>query len=219
MKKLTNLSLVFLMVAIIGCKSVYYNTMEKFGYHKRELLVDRVEDARDTQQEAKEQFQSALEKFTAVINFSGGELEEKYTALNTELEISESKAETVGEHIEDVQDVARALFKEWDSELDQYTNDNLRSISEKKLKQTQQRYEQLISAMRRAEAKIEPVLSAFRDQVLFLKHNLNAQAIASLHDEFISVEADIASLIREMEVSIAEADEFIRSMANEKTDS
>ena len=69
--------------------------------------------------------------------------------------------------------------------------------------------------MKRAEAKIEPVLSAFRDQVLFLKHNLNAQAIASLQDELASVKADIASLIKEMEVSIAEADEFIKAMANE----
>ena len=39
--------------------------------------------------------------------------------------------------------------------------------------------------------------------------------IASLQDEFASVEADIASLIKEMEVSIAEADEFIKAMANE----
>jgi hypothetical protein len=32
--------------------------------------------------------------------------------------------------------------------------------------------------MLKAEQKIQPVLGAFRDQVLFLKHNLNANAIA-----------------------------------------
>jgi hypothetical protein len=114
-----------------------------------------------------------------------------------------------------VESVAQALFKEWESELEQYTRDDLRRSSEEKLEQTRRRYSKLIGAMKRAETKIEPVLSAFRDQVLFLKHNLNAQAIASLHDELISVETDITSLIKEMEASIAEADSFISAMGEE----
>ena len=207
--------LVVTVLFLTGCQSAYYKTMEAFGHHKRDLLVDRVEDTRDAQQDAKEQFQSALEKFSAVVNFSGGELKEKYTELNTELERSESKAKAVRNNIGDVENVSNALFKEWESELSQYTNDNLRRASELKLEQTRRRYAQLIGTMKRAEAKIEPVLSAFRDQVLFLKHNLNAQAIASLQDELASVKADIASLIKEMEVSIAEADAFIKAMANE----
>jgi ElaB/YqjD/DUF883 family membrane-anchored ribosome-binding protein len=207
--------LVVTVLFLAGCQRAYYKTMETFGYHKREILVDRVEDARDAQEDAKEQFQSALEKFTAVVDFSGGELEEKYKELKTELDNSESKAKTVRTRIRKVEDVAEALFDEWESELSQYTNDNLRRSSEQKLDQTRQRYSQLIDAMKRAETKIAPVLSAFRDQVLFLKHNLNAQAIASLHEELVSVEAEIASLIKEMEASIAEADSFIKAMGRE----
>ena len=203
------------VLALTGCQSAYYKTMETFGYHKRDILVNRVEDARDSQQEAKEQFQSALEKFSAVMDFSGGKPEQKYKELKTELERSESKAKAVRKNIGDVEDVSNALFKEWQAELSQYTNDNLRRASEQKLEQTRQRYSQLIEVMKRAESKIDPVLLAFRDQVLFLKLNLNAQAIASLHDELASVEADIALLIREMEASVAEADAFIKAMAKE----
>lgn len=212
MRRLFTLSLPASVLAIIGCQSIYYKTMEAFGYHKRDLLVGRVQEARDAQENAKEQFQSALKKFSAVVDFRGGKLEEKYEELKTELDRSESKAEAVRKRVTSVEDVATALFDEWESELDQYTRDDLRHSSEQKLKQTRQRYSQLIGAMKRAETKIAPVLSAFRDQVLFLKHNLNAQAIASLQDELISVEADIASLIKEMEDSIAEADAFIKSM-------
>ncbi len=200
------------MPFLVSCQKTYYRTMEAFGYHKRDLLVERVEDARDAQEEAKEQFQSALEKFGQVVNFHGGELEEKYKELKAELEKSESRAKDVKSHIGDVEKVAEDLFDEWESELSQYSNDNLRRSSEKKLKLTRQRYAQLIGAMKRAEGKISPVLTAFRDQVLFLKHNLNAQAIASLQDELISVEADIESLIKEMEASIAEANSFIKEM-------
>ena len=200
-------------LSLTSCRSAYYKTMEAFGQHKRDLLVSRVEDARDAQEDAKEQFQSALEKFSNVLGFSGGTLQDKYNQLKSELDKSKSKAKSVRSRISSVENVANDLFKEWENELDQYSSDALRRSSEQTLKKTRQQYSQLITAMKRAESKIEPVITAFNDQVLFLKHNLNAQAIASLHSELASVEADIATLIKEMEASIAEADEFINAMA------
>ena len=199
----------------LSCETTYYKTMEKFGYHKRDLMVERVEEARDAQKEAKEQFESALEKFSSVLKFEGGELEEKYEKLKAEYEKSESKAEAVADRIEAVEDVAEDLFDEWQDELSEYTSQSLRRSSERKLKKTRRQYSQLIKTMKRAEKKIDPVLSAFRDQVLYLKHNLNARAIASLRSELVSVEADVASLIKEMEASIAEADTFIRAIEKE----
>ena len=205
-------SVILTILFYCGCDTVYYNTMEAFGKHKRDILVERVSDARDSQSEAKEQFKSALEEFSTVINFEGGELEEKYNKLNAQYEKSKAKADAVSSRIKDVKNVTNALFREWEQELDEYTSERLRSSSEYKLEQTRDRYEQLIDAMERAEVKIGPVLSAFRDQVLFLKHNLNAQAIASLQEELGTIENNITSLIAEMERSIEEADAFVRAM-------
>ncbi len=204
-----------MLVALAGCKSAYYSTMEKFGYHKRDILVDRVQDAQTAQEQAKKQFLSALEQFTAVVGYEGGELETTYKRLKSEFERSEEKADAVHKRIDDVQSVAKALFKEWNAELDDYTNANLRNISQQKLEQTQERYTRLIEAMQRAEAQIDPVLAAFRDQVLFLKHNLNAQAVGSLEDELISVRTDVAALVSAMEVSINEAGNFVKAMSQE----
>ena len=195
-----------------GCESTYYKTMETMGYHKRDIMVDRVQDARDAQEEAKDQFESALEQFSTVLNFQGGDLEEKYDRLKNEYEASEEKAQAVRLRIDEVEDVAEDLFVEWKEELNQYTSSSLRKSSARKLAETKRQYAQLIGAMKRAERKIDPVLNAFRDQVLYLKHNLNAQAIASLQSELVSIESDVARLIREMEVSIKEANSFIRSM-------
>ncbi len=204
-----------ILLFLLGCETTYYKTMEKLGYHKRDLMVERVAEARDAQKEAKEQFESALEKFSSVLKFEGGELEEKYKKLKAEYEKSESKAEAVRDRIEAVEDVAEDLFDEWQNELNQYTNQSMRRSSERKLKQTRQQYSQLIRTMKRVEKKIDPVLSAFRDQVLYLKHNLNARAIASLRSELVSVEADVASLINEMEASITEANTFIKAIERE----
>ncbi len=201
--------IVLLLLPLSACSTAQYAVMEKFGIHKREILVDRVEDARDSQQAAKEQFASALDEFSAVLNFDGGSLEEKYEQLQDVLDDSETRAEDVRQRIARVEDVAEALFDEWEEELSLYASTQLRRSSAAKLKETRRHYERLISAMHRAEAKIEPVLVPLRDQVLYLKHNLNARAIASLRGELGRVEGDVSTLIREMETAIREADAFI----------
>jgi len=200
---------------ITSCSAAYYSAMEKLGYQKRDLLVGKVEKVQESQVKAKEQFESALEKFSSVLKFDGGELESKYDQLKTAYDKSNARAEAVRNRIEAVEDVAEALFDEWQTELDQYSSDSLRRSSASKLKQTRRQYTQLIGAMKRAEKKMEPVLTAFHDQVLFLKHNLNAKAIASLQTELVSVEAEVNSLIRDMETSIKEADAFISAMVKE----
>jgi uncharacterized small protein (DUF1192 family) len=202
--------------AMTGCASTGIAIKEQFGYAKREQLVDNVKAARDEQTEAKVQFESALAEFLSVTdtasNPSVAELEKRYGKLKREYDRSESAAGDVRGRITSVERVAGALFKEWRAELDQYTSPDLRRASERQLEDTQRQYEQLIGAMKAAEAKMDPVLKAFKDQVLFLKHNLNARAIASLQDTVGRVESDVQRLIAEMEASIAEANRFIQQM-------
>jgi hypothetical protein len=202
----------FLLMFIAGCSQAYYGALEKVGIHKRDIMVDRVQEAKQSQENAKEQFQSALEEFSSVANFQGGDLEDTYKKLNKELQKSEARADEVTMRIDSVEDVSIALFDEWEQELDQYESPKLRTQSQQQLKSTKVRYEQLMAAMRLAESRIEPVLRPFRDQVLFLKHNLNAKAIDSLRGELIQVESDTDKLIKELEISIAEADRFMQEI-------
>jgi hypothetical protein len=210
--RLRALGPILLLVLLAGCESAYYGTMERFGVHKREILVDRVEEARDSQEEAREQFASALEQFESVVSFDGGDLEAIHERLQAEFDASEARAEDVRERIEAVESVSEALFDEWSAEIEQYSSDDLRRRSEAQYRETRRRYEALVASMWRAEGRIEPVLDAFRDQVLFLKHNLNARAIASLRSELDGIEDDVAVLLREMEAAIAESDRFISEM-------
>lgn len=200
------------MFSLTACSSMYYGGLEKIGIPKREVMVYRVEKARDTQEETKEQFKSALEQFTVLTNFKGGNLEATYNKLNSEYEDSARKAEEVRQRISDIEDVSDALFREWEDELNQYSNTSLKRNSQQKLIATRAHYKQLITAMKRAESKIEPVLSVFKDQVLYLKHNLNAQAIASLKGQLGLVQSDVSTLITAMEKSIQEANAFIKTM-------
>ena len=195
-----------------SCQSAYYAAAEKVGFAKRDILTSRVKSARDSQADAKKEITDALTEFGNVVNYQGGELEVQYDRLREQLADSERAAESVHSHIANVEDVADALFTEWAGELDKYSSASLRSKSEQQLRQTRARYGEMIGAMHRAEGKLEPVLVPLRDQVLYLKHNLNARAIAGLKGEVASVDKQVAQLVDELNKSIAEADRFIAEL-------
>ena len=202
-------------VVLPACETVrtsYYNAWESVGYDKRERLVDDVKDARDAQGEAKDQFVTALEEFKSLVDYDGGNLENVYNQLNGEFEAAAEEAEEVYDQIAQVERVGKALFDEWQGEIGQISDPELVRASEKLYRQTERRFEDLVSKMNDAAATMEPVLTKFRDRVLFLKTNLNAQAIASLEGVSVDLTRDIEELIQEMESSIAEADAFIAEL-------
>ena len=198
-----------------GCatgRAAIYKVQEKFGYEKRDILVSRVKSARDEQDAAKKQFKTTLQRFQEVTNFNGGELEAKYKKLNAEYVRCQNEAEAVSSRITKVETVAHDMFAEWATENREYTDNDKRRTSERLLAETKTKYEKLISLMKNSEAKMKPVLAKFNDNVLFLKHNLNASAISSLQGTATQIETDVQGLIKDMETSIAEADSFVSQM-------
>ncbi|MFA0037553.1 DUF2959 domain-containing protein [Vibrio sp. 10N.261.52.A1] len=204
--------IVLSIFTLTGCQSAYYSAMEQVGYHKRDIMVDRVEDAKESQQDAQEEFTSALEALSSLTNFSGSELEDMYNKINDKYQDSEKAAQNVSDRIAAIEDVSDALFEEWQAELDLYTSDSLRRSSEQKLRETKSSYQTMLSAMKRAEKKMDPVLNTLRDNTLYLKHNLNASAVGSLQGEFMSLEKDIAYAIKQMNAAIAESDKFLAQL-------
>ena len=203
------LAVALCMLFISGCSNTYYSAMEKVGKHKRDIMVDRVEDARDSQSEAQEQFKSALEQFDSVVKLKETDLKKAYDSLNSEYEKSADAADRVSSRIESVEAVAEALFDEWADELEQYQSKELKRSSKEQMRKTQGRYKEMLASMHQAEASMEPVLKIFKDKVLFLKHNLNAQAIGSLQSEFANLKGEIDVLIRKMNVAIESSNKFI----------
>ena len=216
----TTITLLLVALLAAGCsatRSMYYDTWEKFGYAKRERLADNVKAARDEQAQAKEEFANALEQFRSVVNFEGGDLEAMYNKLDKSYKRASGQAEEVREKVASVKNVGNALFKEWQGEIGQIKGDDtLRESSQELYDKTKQSYGELVARMDTATKSMDPVLTRFNNRVLFIKHNLNAQAIASLRGTEVELGGDIDNLIREMEASIAEADEFIAEISPEK---
>jgi len=199
-------------VLLGACSSVKYGALEKVGIHKRDVLVDNVEDARESQEDAREEFKDALERFGSVVSIEETGLKKAYDQLNDEYEDAAEAAEEVSDRIDDVERVAEDLFDEWEDENRLYTDASLRRDSEARLKETQSRYADMLTSMKLAEQSMQPVLNTFLDNVLYLKHNLNAQAVGSLRGTFTTLEGDIDRLISQMNRSIERSNQFIQDM-------
>lgn len=192
-----------------GCTSAYYSAMEKVGIDKRDILRSRIEDGRDDQEAAQEQIKTTYERLKEVAGSEGGDLEAAYGKLSSAFERSEARAQAVTDRIESIEEVASDLWTEWEAEIELIGSQKARGQSRRILTDTQGRYARVIGAMKRAEAKMPPVIGAFRDQVLLLKHSLNAQAIASLEGTVVEIESEVESLIREIDASIREAEKYL----------
>jgi outer membrane murein-binding lipoprotein Lpp len=199
---------------LTGCSSTYYSAMEKVGVHKRDIMIDRIMDAEESQQAAQQQFKSALAELSSLINFDGGELEQRYQAVESQYEASKDAAADVSSRIDRIENVAEALFDEWQSEIALISNPNYRRQSAANLRDTKTRYSSLIRSMHKAEDKMAPILTALQDNTLFLKHNLNAKAIGALQGEVQSIERDVDVLIRDMNDAIAQSQQFIDLLQN-----
>ena len=208
-KPMQTFSLILLTLMLSACSSAYYSAMEKVGIHKRDIMIDRVEEAKDSQENAQEQFSSALEQLSALIAFDGGDLESQYAATKDQYEASKEAAEEVTARIEAIESVSNALFDEWTEEIEQYSSATLKRQSLLKYKETQRRYNKLISAMHKAESKMAPVLTALKDNTLYLKHNLNAQAVGALEGEYTVIKRNVEVLIKEMNQAISQSQQFI----------
>lgn len=212
-KVIKPIALMSMIAMLSACQSAYYAVWEKVGVEKRDILVDRVEDARESQQEAEEQFTSALEEFSALLQFDGGKLEETYHSLNDQYEASKEAADDVSTRIDKIESVAGALFEEWETELEEYSNENLKRSSKQTLSETKIKYNKMLRAMRRVENSMKPVLQTLQDNVLYLKHNLNASAIGALQGELSTIEKDVKNLLADMQTAIAQSNTFIADMS------
>ena len=212
-----NLLISILLLSLTACgttQHIKYSVLEKAGIHKRDILVDRIEKTSEVQEEAKEDFQSAYERLSELVDVDDAGLESQYKKLQKAVDVSENRSNELQSRIASVDSVAKDLFAEWREELGQYTNVNLRRQSENNLKMTEQRYAVIYRQMQNSYARVQPVLQVLQDNTLYLKHNLNARAISGITNEVLSVEDKVAQLIIQMEKSIRESKQFIDSMGN-----
>lgn len=201
-----------LSLVLVGCSTLYYETWEKFGKQKRDLLRDNIEDAREDQKDVREGLKDALTHIRELYGLDGGKLEKAYDRAKDDYESSRERSEKLSERIQKVEKIGNDLFDEWEDEAKSISSEAMRKDSLAKLAASQAKFKPMVASMKATENSIAPIMTKLRDQMLYLKHNLNAQALGSLKKEMGGIERDVAKLLRDMEKSIAQSESFIKTL-------
>jgi ElaB/YqjD/DUF883 family membrane-anchored ribosome-binding protein len=204
----------FSLLGVSGCQTIYFAAMEKLGREKRDILVKRILTVKKDQEQTQEQLKTTLEAFKEVTGFEGGNLEKTYNRLNDSYERCRDRANDLHNHVNSVDDVAKRMFSEWKGEVKDMRNFTLKRQSQALLTDAQRQHSSYMQQMRSTENRIKPVLQAFGDQVVFLKHNLNARAISSLKKTSADLDLQASDLIREINASSREADQYIQTLSH-----
>jgi chromosome segregation ATPase len=202
----------FAALGLTGCQTTYYKAMRTLGKEKRDILVSRIKDAKKDQQQTSDQIKTTMQSFQELTGFKGGSLEKSYNRLNSEYEKANGQANKLHDRIQSIDQVSQDLFKEWQGEINEMDNRKLKTQSAGMLRDARIRQASYLRSMHKMEDQMTPVLHAFRDQVLFLKHNLNARAIGSLKNTSASIQDDVTVLLASMDGSMQEADKLIASL-------
>lgn len=218
MRKLITLMFIFFLTTSCAKRihkavnNAKYSAYEAVGFEKRDLFKREVSNVKEDQEDTGEAFKDALTRLKEIYNVDGGDLEKQHSKLKDSLDEAKEEAAELSARIRKVDEVANDLFEEWSAEISEIQTSDLRSKSTNQLTQTKRRYRELEEQLNRSEKKMAPVLAKLNDQVLFLKHNLNAKAIGGLKEEQGKIQADIKSLINEVNESTRQAEAFIETL-------
>lgn len=201
-----------LLVSQLGCTRAYYALWEALGKQKRDLLRDRIEELAEDQKNVHEDFRDALSKLQSLYGTPSSELNSAFERLRSDYDQAKSRSEALSHRIVKVESVAQDLFSEWESEISKLKTPKYSQGSRQKLRDTKVRFAKLQVTMHKTEKDLAPVLSALEEQVIFLKHNLNAQALGSLQGEALSIEGDFKSLSLSIHKSISESQIFLSNL-------
>lgn len=202
-----------LLPAVVACTTVDPYAELDYGQLTREQLTASIEDARDTQTAVRAQFDATLDQFVTLVSADRNNWQTAFDQLKAEYAANQAQAAIIRSLIEDVESHSADLFNEWESELALFQDQNLRFKRELDLQEARRQCGQLLLSLHATENRMIPVLSAFRDYLVFLQDNLDARTVASLQPELAAMAGNIADLFYNIDSTIVESDEFLAELA------
>lgn len=214
--------LIFLLVIVFGVL-IYTNNLfwilKRFFIKKprkirssssdnRTRMLTNLDVTASSLKQTKINFEITLNKFKNIISGDDNLLDNKYALLNTQYEICLFQYNDVKKNFMKIENVKKSLFKEWNKELDFYSDFSLYRLSKKKLKISIKNYTTLMNNMHKFKQQTELILSLLKNQELSIKHNINLATVESQHHDFKKLETAIFSLTEVIQKTLKDTQKF-----------
>lgn len=208
-------TVMFLICGLLGCQQSFYPSIKAFKQDKRAMVIDKIRTAKDAEITAKKQFSDTIKTLATVKMSRNGKTNKLCRQLERDINRCGQKATSFIKRAATVERATKEFLRDWEDELDLFTNEKLRRASELKLENTRQQCEEVVHLMKSAGSKIEPAIIALSDYLLFLKHNLSSYTATSLEEEMSVAVNQTEEVIAAMNASILAAEKFIATLSSD----
>jgi hypothetical protein len=162
--------------------------------------------------DTKLQLVKTLDIYNALMADDAKDRKKLYNSLQKEMENTEKRRATIGEVAATMSAEADTLFKQWTDSAAAIENADLRKKSEERLAATKASYAEIGTVGQKASDLYGPFMKDLQDQVTFLGHDLNAEAVASLKPEAAKINEAASKLIQSIDDTITTANTNIGAL-------
>jgi len=173
-------------------------------------LSRNLESTRDAQKTATDELVASIEAIKAKTG-TGADPGQSYDIARRALATCESRVRAAHNRIRVVETNGQDFFHQWSKENTEYEDRDLKESSRQNRVKLKASFESVIHDMWKADDACRPVLTAIRDQMLFLKHHRNAPAVPERPPGSSDPALPAEALAKQTELAGRRAEEFVAS--------
>ena len=182
------------------------------GVKQTEKLVSKANDTVGSIRAAKQQIKDTLVAYNLLVGNKVEDPKKTYKDLQKGIENTDKKVADVDQKVAAMQKEADLLFADWASNLASISSEELRKRSEERLNETRERYNGILAAGDKAGKVFNPFIASLKDQVVYLGHDLNPSALASLKPDADKLNKEAEVLFKKIDETVDEASGYITSL-------
>jgi len=162
--------------------------------------------------ETKQQLAKTMDVYNALMAEDAKDRKKLYADLKKQMGNTEKRRSQIAEQATSMKSEAEALFRQWAESAAAIENAELRARSEERLEATKTSYAEIDTVGRKAADLYHAFMKDLQDQITFLGHDLNPEAVASLGPEAEELNEKADTLMRRIDDTIRTANERIGAL-------
>ena len=191
------------LLAVLAFSPVVAAQAPDEGVKQVQQLVKKAGSTAEAITQAKLQFQKTMDVYNAVLADDAKDRKALYKKLQGEMETTEKRRADVLRADDEMKTDADIVFKSWADSTGAIASPDLKKRSEERLAKTKERCAQIQAAGHRVGEAYLPFMSTLKDQVTYLGHDLNAEAVASLKKDAAKVNAQAQEVTKRVDEAVA----------------
>jgi hypothetical protein len=198
------------VAALVGTTAV--RAQQDAGVKQVEQLVKKSGSTVQAIAETKLQLQKTMDVYNSLMSTDEKNMKGNYKKLQQEMDATAKKRADIKLRADEMNAEAQTLFKSWGDSAAAIQSADLRQRSQERLDKTKASFAEIGTVGQKAVDLYDPFMKALQDQVTYLGHDLNTQAVQSLQADAAKMNEKAQTLMKSIDDTISVANKNITDL-------